>query len=129
MAKRGTTKRITFEQLASARLGYERDGLTFLQLAQRYGVSESGIRGLLKAVGVTARPPGFAAAFGQEGNLNVVADLLTKALDILPPYEAGLALIAAGLDVLPVARCAGHYREALLQVRAEVDRLLAESAN
>ena len=71
------------------------------------------------------RPP----AFGQEGNLDLITDLLGQALDVLPAYDAGLALIAAGLDVLPAGRCAGHYREALLQVRSEVDRLLAAGAS
>ena len=37
-----------------------------------------------------------------------------------------MALIAADLDVLPAARCGTRYCEALSEVRAEIDRLLAE---
>jgi hypothetical protein len=66
------------------------------------------------------------APLGQEDNLNQIADILTEAMDLLPPEQAGMALVAAGLDLLPAGRCASHYRAGLLEVRAEVDRLLAE---
>jgi hypothetical protein len=68
------------------------------------------------------RPP----AFGQEANLDLIADLLTKALEILPPFEAGLALVSAGLDILPAAHCRDCYRKHLELIKAEVERLLAE---
>jgi hypothetical protein len=63
---------------------------------------------------------------GQEENLDLVSEALMTAIEPLPASEAGLALIACGLDILPAGRCLGHYRAALLQVRAEVDRLVAE---
>jgi hypothetical protein len=50
------------------------------------------------------------------------------AIELLPSSAAGLALVACGLDILPAGRCLDHYRDALIEVRAEVDRLLAELA-
>jgi hypothetical protein len=46
-------------------------------------------------------------------------------MDLLSAADAGRALIAAGLNVLPAGRCDVHYRNSLLSVRSEVDRLLA----
>ena len=63
---------------------------------------------------------------GMEQELDQVADQLFAAIEPLPAKDAGLCLVAAGLDLLPGGRCEGHYREALLEVRGEVDRLLAE---
>ena len=71
-------------------------------------------------------PDDAPVPLGQEDNLNLISDILARAVDILPPFHAGLALVAAGLDLLPAAHCADCYREDLLKVRAEVDRLLGE---
>jgi len=67
-----------------------------------------------------------APAFGQEANLDLIAGLLAEAVDAQPPFGAGVALIAAGLDILPAAHCRQGYREHLELIRAEVERLLAE---
>jgi hypothetical protein len=42
---------------------------------------------------------------GQEHNLDLITRQLAEALDILPPFEAGLTLLAASLGVLPAAHC------------------------
>jgi hypothetical protein len=66
---------------------------------------------------------------GQEANLDLITRPLAEALDILPPFQAGLALVAAGLDILPAAHCGQCYRDHLQLNRAELDSLRAESAN
>jgi hypothetical protein len=58
----------------------------------------------------------------------LVSEALIAAIELLPSSAAGLALVACGLDILPAGRCLDHYRDALIEVRAEVDRLLAELA-
>jgi hypothetical protein len=67
------------------------------------------------------RPP----AFGQEANLDRVTDLLGEVIAALPDSEVALALVSAGLDVLPT-HCADCRRQQLEMIRVEVDRLLAE---
>jgi hypothetical protein len=61
MPKRSAGRRITFAELRTARLAYQA-GDTFDAIAARYGVSESGIRKLLRATGIEARARGIPAA-------------------------------------------------------------------
>jgi hypothetical protein len=53
------SRKLTLEDLTTARRLYERDGLTYRALADQFGVAMSTIRTLLVAVGVTSRPEGF----------------------------------------------------------------------
>jgi hypothetical protein len=52
-------RKLSLEDLAAARQLYERDGLTYQALADRFGVGKATIRPLLVAVGRASRPVGW----------------------------------------------------------------------
>jgi hypothetical protein len=59
---------------------------------------------------MSQQPDSHVVPLGQEQNLDLVALILTEAMDLLPADEAGLALIAAserGVDVLQGGSAAG----------------------
>jgi hypothetical protein len=59
---------------------------------------------------MSQQPDSHVVPLGQEQNLDLVAPILTEAMDLLPADEAGLALIAAserGVDVLQGGSAAG----------------------
>ena len=61
--------------------------------------------------------------------MNLIGADLIAAIDQVPASDAGLALIAAGLALLPCGRCTTAQRAELMQIRAEVDRLLADTVS
>jgi hypothetical protein len=59
---------------------------------------------------MSQQPVSHVVPLGQEQNLDLMALILTEAMDLLPADEAGLALIAAserGVDVLQDGSAAG----------------------
>jgi hypothetical protein len=59
---------------------------------------------------MSQQPDSHVVPLGQEQNLDLMALILTEAMDLLPADEAGLALIAAserGVDVLQDGSAAG----------------------
>lgn len=61
--------------------------------------------------------------------MNPIGADLIAAIDQVPASDAGLALIAAGLELLHCGRCTTAQRAELMQIRAEVDRLLADTVS